>query len=95
MERINCDLHGPSKIAFVCQHIAWGLHHRERVGFYWTVADPENPYPDAWCADCEKRRNKAGGEWVGAAEKHLQAKILCAECYLVAKSFHMGGYPWS
>ncbi len=95
MERIECDLHGPTEIAFVCQHIACGLLLRERVGFYWTGADPDDPHPDAWCTACEDRRNKAGGEWVGAAEKHLQAKILCEECYQVAKSFHMGGDPWS
>jgi hypothetical protein len=95
MDRIDCDLHGPSDIAFVCQHIARGLLRRERVGFYWTGADPDDPHPDAWCAACEERRNRDGGEWVGAAEKHLQAKILCAACYQVAKSFHMGGDPWS
>lgn len=61
--RSRCDLHGPSETAFVCQHIARGLFHRERVGFYWTDEDPDDPNPDALCEACEERRIKAGGAW--------------------------------
>lgn len=93
--RSRCDLHGPSETAFVCQHIARGLFHRERVGFYWTDEDPDDPHPDALCEACEERRIKAGGAWVGSAEKHLRVKTLCAGCDQVAKTFHMGGDPWS
>jgi hypothetical protein len=95
METVECDTHGPSPEAFVCQHIAAGLLRRERVGFYWTVHDPENPYPDAWCSECEERVKQTGGEWEGEALKHLQPKIMCSHCYEVAKVFHMGGDPWS
>lgn len=95
MNKIDCEVHGRSDPAFVCQHIAQGLSDRERVGFYWTQEDPDCPHPDAWCLSCEKRRKKAGGAWTGAAADNLQAKVLCAWCYQVAKTFHCGGNPWS
>jgi hypothetical protein len=89
-----CPDHSLPARAFVCQHIPDGLIRRERVGFCWTSDDPGNPHPDAWCSACEARRNRTGGAWVGEALKHLQAKLMCANCYALAKEFHQGGDPW-
>jgi hypothetical protein len=94
-ETVHCESHGTQPETFVCQHVVSGLISRERVGFFWTTYDPENPRPDAWCAECEDRVRATDGEWVGEAEKHLKAKILCGVCYDLAKEFHMGGNPWS
>lgn len=91
---IHCATHGPQPETFVCQHIAEGLLQRERVGFFWTQQDPTNPFPDAWCSACEERVRLTDGEWVGEAGEHLKPKIMCGECYEVAKAFHMGGDPW-
>ena len=79
----------------VCQHIAKGPRTRTRVAFFWTVGDPENGRPDAWCSECESRVRVAAGEWIGEALAHLQPKVLCGACYDAAKHFHMGGDPWS
>lgn len=92
---IQCDKHGEAAATFVCQHIVDGLFRHERLGFFWTVDDPGNPHPDAWCAECEERVKLTHGEWEGAALEHLKPKTLCSECYEVAKVFHMGGDPWS
>jgi hypothetical protein len=92
---IHCGTHGEQAETFVCQHIADGLIRHDRVGFFWTVEDPDNPHPDAWCAECEGRVKLTGGEWEGEASEHLKPKILCGECYGAAKVFHMGGDPWS
>ena len=94
-ETIDCDMHGAQSKTFVCQHIAAGLVSRGRVGFFWTTCTPDNPRPDAWCAECAQRVSVTNGEWIGEAERHLKAKILCGACYDVAKTFHMGGDPWS
>jgi hypothetical protein len=94
-DSIICDMHGPSQRTFVCQHVAEGLLNRERVGFFWTVEGPENPYPDAWCTACEERVRETDGEWEGEALAHLNPQIMCCHCYEVAKTFHMGGDPWS
>ena len=92
---VNCCTHGLQQETFVCQHIVQGLHNRQRVGFFWSTYSPENPRPDAWCAECEQRVAATGGEWIGEAEANLGAKILCGVCYDMAKILHSGGDPWS
>jgi hypothetical protein len=96
VETIECEKHGATAPrAYVCQHVAEGLLKRQRVGFFWTVEDPDNPYPDAWCAECENRVRETGGEWIGEALEHLKPEVMCGHCYEVAKVYHMGGDPWS
>jgi hypothetical protein len=95
MKTVQCDDHGVQPETFVCQHIVSGLLERRRVGFYWTSSDPDNPRPDAWCAACEERVRAAGGAWIGEAAWHLGARLMCGACYDAAKTFHMGGNPWS
>ncbi len=95
MDTIDCERHGPANITFVCQHIAEGLLQHRRVGFCWTSFDPENPHPDAWCHACEERVKQTGGEWEGEALEQLKARVMCCHCYDVAKTFHLGGDPWS
>ena len=91
MQRVRCATHGDQPQTLVCQHIAQGLIDRQRVGFFWTVADPNNPRPDAWCLECENRCRREGGEWIGSALEHLEPKVLCGECYDFAKAFNLGG----
>jgi hypothetical protein len=91
MPRVRCATHGDQPETLVCQHIAQGLMGRQRVGFLWTVEDPDNPRPDAWCLECENRRRREGGEWIGPALEHLEPKVLCGECYDFAKTFNLGG----
>jgi hypothetical protein len=83
---VDCPQHGHQQETFVCQHIVKGFAERRRVGFFWTREDPENPHPDAWCAECEERVRSSGGEWTGEAEAQLKAKVLCGACYDAAKS---------
>jgi hypothetical protein len=92
---VQCKVHGAQSLTLVCQHILDGLNAKKRVGFFWTTDSPENPRPDACCAECERRVRATGGEWVGEALKQLRPKVLCAACYDLAKQFHMGGDPWS
>jgi hypothetical protein len=91
---VQCGTHGLQPETFVCQHVVAGLAVRKRVGFWWSTESPENPRPDAWCTECNERVKATDGEWVGESERHLKPKILCGECYDLAKSFHMGGDPW-
>jgi hypothetical protein len=72
-----------------------GLNAKNRVGFWWTQGDPNNPRPDAYCTECELRVRKTAGEWEAEALEHLQPQFLCGACYDLAKQFHMGGNPWS
>ena len=91
MQRVRCATHGDQPQTLVCQHIVQGLIDRQRVGFFWARPDPNNLRPDAWCLECENRRRREGGEWIGSALEHLEPKVLCGECYDFAKAFNMGG----
>src|SRR5678815_1640582 len=92
---VTCTTHGVQPRALVCQHIVQGLRDRARVGFYWAAEDPADPRPDAWCRECEQRVRLTNGEWVGQALEQLQPKVLCGVCYDAARTFNLGGNPWS
>jgi hypothetical protein len=95
LNSIRCETHGLQQETWVCQHIAQGLFDRQRVGFFWSVENPDNPKPDAWCSACNERVKSTNGEWVDEALEHLEPKCFCGACYEVAKNFHMGGNPWA
>ena len=77
-----------------CQHVLDGLIQKERAGFFWTAENPDSSHPYAWCAECEENEKLTDGEWEGEALEHAKPKILCGECYEVAKTFRIGGHPW-
>ncbi len=95
MARVNCRSHGDQERTMVCQHIVEGLTTRTRVGFFWSVEDPDASRPDAWCSACKERVKVTNGEWIGQALELAKPQVMCGICYDVAKLFHMGGNPWS
>jgi len=74
-ETVECDEHGLSHAAFVCQHVARG----SALGFF-CYPDPEDPRPDAWCSECNAVM-LAGGGWNEESEKSADITLLCADCY--------------
>jgi hypothetical protein len=94
-DQVDCKVHGTQPGTLVCQHIVAALQARQRVGFFWTTVTSDNPRPDAWCKACNARVEATGGEWIGEALENLEPKVLCGACYDLAKTFHLGGNPWS
>lgn len=78
-EKVKCDEHGLSYATFVCQHLARG----SSLGFF-SNADPDDPRPDAWCAQCDAVMMADGG-WNEENEKFADITLLCASCYDKAK----------
>ena len=59
---VECETHGTSRVAFVCQHLLKG----SSLGFHEAfesnpLIEPEDDY-QAWCDDCEKDWEQEG-EW--------------------------------
>jgi hypothetical protein len=76
-DMIHCATHGDSQQAFVCNHL---LGDSAGLGFNRGDPTPDNPFPDAWCDDCDIIRAAHGG-WNDQSEKLLKVAVLCSACY--------------
>lgn len=83
-QEINCDTHGLSFKAYVCDHLASNPKQE------WFSRDPEegNPWPDAWCSICDEKF-MSEGEWND--KNHCKIVLLCHRCY---EAKHSQATPW-
>lgn len=85
--RVGCPAHGTGTATFVCRHLAGSLRTGDAVGFFTAEADG-NPRPDAWCAACEERVWRTGGEWTDDSERFAGVTMICSQCYDRARAFN-------
>jgi hypothetical protein len=76
-DTIQCDTHGESEKAYVCTHL---VGETAGLGFNRNEPDSENPFPDAWCDNCEIIRAAHAG-WNQESEKLTKIVLLCSGCY--------------
>lgn len=76
-DMIQCNTHGESLQTFVCTHLLGG---GVGLGFNRNEPDEENPFPDAWCDNCEIIRAAHDG-WDEESEKLAEISLLCSGCY--------------
>jgi hypothetical protein len=76
-QTVHCDKHGDRRQAFVCNHLV----HGTRQGFFTASGDATNPYPDAWCSNCQQIRLAHGGEWNAQSEALIDVRLVCGGCY--------------
>ena len=76
-KKVHCAIHGECEPAFVCSHLVG-----ETVGLGFNRSEPErdNPFPNAWCDDCELIRAEHDG-WNEQSEKLIKISLLCSGCY--------------
>jgi hypothetical protein len=76
-DTVQCDVHGETPQTFVCVHLKG-----ESSGLGFNREDPteDNPFPDAWCGDCEIIRAAHGG-WDDIPDGLCKIVLLCSECY--------------
>lgn len=75
---MECARHGLKKPAFICKHLQYGVG----IGFHEPdeAPDPEWPFKNAWCSECEKVALEQGG-WNDVSEKFAQVMPICEGCY--------------
>ena len=88
IELVNCEIHGEQQETFVCCHTVESLKDNQPRGFWWSIEQPENPRPDAWCTDCEELVNQHGA-WEGKPEEIANIKVICGACYDTVKSMNV------
>jgi hypothetical protein len=76
-ENIQCGTHGGREKTYVCTHL---LGESVGIGFNRKEPTSDEPFPDAWCDDCELIRAAHDG-WDEEAEKLAQISLLCSGCY--------------
>jgi hypothetical protein len=76
-DKIQCETHGECQKTFVCSHL---LGETSGLGFNRDAPATENPFPDAWCDNCELIRAAHDG-WNEQSEKLAKISLLCSGCY--------------
>ena len=89
-KNIECRVHGLQQTTYVCQHIIEALKDGEPRGFFWSIEDPENPRPDAWCFECNEKVKETDGEWADEILDFVKVSVLCGACYDRAKEINLG-----
>ena len=82
--KIQCQTHGECEETFVCSHL---VGDTVGLGFNRDQPSQENPFPDAWCDDCELIRAAHNG-WNEESEKLFKIELLCSGCYERANIRH-------
>lgn len=79
---VECPIHGRGKPAFICQH----LQHGSELGWFTpaTPPTPDDPWQQAWCAQCERVALEAG-EWNDSSEAFASFRWVCESCFEVAR----------
>lgn len=76
-DNIYCDTHGETEKTFVCSHLT---EDSAGLGFHCNEPSEENPFPDAWCDDCNLICEAHNG-WNDEAQELVEFRVLCSVCY--------------
>ena len=76
-ETVRCATHGERQQVFVCTHLAGDA---VSLGFNSDEPTEANPFPDAWCDNCELIR-ASHGSWNDEAQALAKISLLCSGCY--------------
>jgi len=76
-DSIQCAIHGESRKTFACTHL---LGETAGLGFNRDDPTDDNPFPDAWCDNCELIRASHNG-WNDESQELAKISLLCSGCY--------------
>jgi hypothetical protein len=73
---VTCQEHGAATTTYVCSHLAADPVQR----WHSARASTDNPWPDAWCDQCNARFLQEG-EWNERNFAGVDLRVLCHHCY--------------
>ena len=76
-DTIHCDTHGDSDLTYVCIHLT---EHAAGLGFNRGEPSEDDPFPNAWCDNCDLIYQAHGG-WDDEAQELIEICPLCSHCY--------------
>jgi len=74
---LQCEIHGTRHETYLCTHL---VGETAGVGFNRIQPTEDNPFPDAFCDDCEIILTAHGG-WTEESEKLMSISLACSDCY--------------
>ena len=75
-DRVTCSQDGEGYEAWVCAH----LYENPAQHWFSRESTNENPWPDAWCGECDKIFLR-DGEWTDDNSGCTDIKLICNFCY--------------
>jgi len=78
---VVCDKHGVAYETFVCSH----LIETPAQDWYSREITESNPWPDAWCENCDKIYLRDGG-WNDENSEEVEINLICNCCYEECRS---------
>ena len=76
-DNIECQIHGEGRWTHVCAHLTGETYG---LGFHGNAPTEGDPFPDAWCDNCELIREAHGG-WNEQSQQMMSLSPLCSGCY--------------
>lgn len=88
-KKVDCESHGYSRPAFVCQHLDLEIPKgfEEAFDTYKGMELEEDEDFQAWCSECEKIRGEYDG-WNEESERFAGITLVCENCYFELKEFN-------
>jgi hypothetical protein len=80
-DTIHCHTHGACEQTFVCSHLT---EHVAGLGFNRGEPSEDDPFPDAWCDNCDLIYQAHDG-WTDETEGLVELRILCSGCYELSR----------
>jgi len=77
-DTVHCNTHGDTQKTYVCTHLT--DDSQSGLGFNRRKPSKKNPFPDAWCDNCEIICAAHKG-WSDEAQKLTKITLLCSGCY--------------
>ncbi len=75
-DTVHCGIHGDTAETFACTHL---MGEATGLGFNREAPTGDNPFPDAWCDNCELIR-AAHGTWDDTPDDLVTIRLLCSGC---------------
>lgn len=81
VDTIHCHIHGDCEQSFVCSHLT---EDAAGLGFHRAEPSADDPFPNAWCDNCDLIYEAHGG-WIGEAVELVEVRLLCSSCYELSR----------
>jgi len=86
---VECRTHGKTRPAFVCRHLVETLQDGVARGLLWSRDEDGNV--NAYCDQCDRLLEQAGGDWTDEIEAVAKVTLICETCFRIVEKVNGNG----